>query len=171
MSCLYLDRWNVGSIRCAVSGDLSSAPFSPCVLSCGVSLCVCCCPPQTAARSSCRWWRTSWSSTWTRRRSPGLAASCSVTSWRCSTGRMWWGTRLFSRAVCFYYQPLGGKQNIFGNSAELQLIRGLLFIYLIALQALKWAHFTALKIHWNCSPQTWELAWFSLSGNFVLLIS
>lgn len=40
MCCLYLDRWMFGSVRRAVSGDLSSALSSPCVLSGGVSLCV-----------------------------------------------------------------------------------------------------------------------------------
>lgn len=52
--------------------------------------------PQIAARSSCHWWPTNWSSTWRRRRSCRHVASCWATSWRCCTGKMWWGTGLIS---------------------------------------------------------------------------
>lgn len=90
-------------LRCLVRSIIRPARWA------ALSLCVFFLPPspQIAARSSCRWWRSSWSSTWRSGRSRRPAASSSATSWRCSTGRMWWGTRL-SSFMCFYF-PLWGK--------------------------------------------------------------
>lgn len=59
---------------------------------------------QIAVRSCCLWWPTSLNSTWKSRKSRRLAASCSVTSWRCFTGKMWWEAQL---PEIMYYFPLG----------------------------------------------------------------
>lgn len=90
----------VESICCTVQSNLSSALCTVLQWEC-VFLFL---SQQIAVRSCCLWWPTSLNSTWKSRKSRRLAASCSVTSWRCFTGKMWWEAQL---PEIMYYFPLG----------------------------------------------------------------
>lgn len=109
--CMHLHPEHVENICCGTSRRPSPA-HGVCL---GVS-------PQIAARSSCHWWQTSWSSTWRRRRSCRRVASCWVTSWRCFTGRMWWGTWIWDSFNVFHC-PVTPEHIIFYRTDNLLTCR------------------------------------------------